>query len=87
MAVDAKYTPRECYAYWVSNICPDHLPAVQDSLKKMLCSEKAVQIEFLWRHPELGEVMVRLSGKRVNDSDGMCVLEGYYRIIADVTGA
>lgn len=87
MAVDAKYTPRECYTYWVSNIHPDYRTAVQESLDKMLCGEKAVQIEFLWQHPNLGDVMVRLSGKRVKDSNGMQILEGYYRIINDVTGA
>lgn len=87
MAVDVKYTPRECYEYWASNIHPDYLAYVQGGLAKMIQGEKAVQMEFLWRHPNLGDVMVRMSGKRGNDSNGMVVLEGYYRIITDVASA
>ena len=52
----------------------------------MIRGDKALQIEFAWIHPKLGDVMVRFSGKRVQNSDGMVVLEGYYRIIADVIG-
>ena len=87
MAVDVKYTPAECYDYWSSKIHPDYVDEVQDSLNKMIRTEKAVQIEFPWMHPNLGNVMVRMSGKRVNNSDGMTVLEGYCRIITDVAGA
>lgn len=87
LAADAKHTPKECYDYWVSNIHPDYFAYVQASLTKMIQEEKAVQIEFPWLHPSLGDVMVRMSGKRVNNSDGMTVLEGYYRIITDVAGA
>lgn len=87
MAMDVKYTPKECYDYWSSNIHPDYVGYVQDSLTKMIREENAVQIEFPWLHPNFGDVMVRMSGKRVNNSDGMTVLEGYYRIITDVAGA
>ena len=87
MAVDVKYTPAECYDYWSSKIHPDYVDEVHDSLNKMIRTEKAVQIEFQWMHPNLGNVMVRMSGKRVNNSDGMTVLEGYCRIITDVAGA
>lgn len=87
MAVDVKYTPAECYDYWSSKIHPDYADEVHDSLNKMIRTEKAVQIEFPWMHPNLGNVMVRMSGKRVNNSDGMTVLEGYCRIITDVAGA
>ena len=87
MAVDAKYTAKECYDYWQSNIHPEDFAYVQKSLSQMITGKQALQIEFKWQHPELGDVMVRFSGKRVNDSDGMIVLEGYYRIITDATGA
>lgn len=87
MAVDVKYTPRECYDHWNRNIHPDYTDYVKENIEKMIHGDKAVQIEFAWIHPELGDVMVRFSGKRVNNSDGMIVLEGYYRIITDVIGA
>lgn len=86
MAVDAKCTPRECYRYWVDNIHPAHRDYVWEGLAKMIQGKRAVQIEFLWHHPQLGDIKVRMSGKRVNNADGMIVLEGYCRSITDVTG-
>lgn len=86
MAVDVKYTPKECYEYWYSKIHPDFIIPVDECLEKMVESRKAVQVEFPWLHPILGDVMVRFSGKRVNDSDGMVVLEGYCRIVTNVSG-
>jgi len=86
LAINAKYTPTECYEHWVSNIHPDYADYVVENVDKMIDDNKAVQIEFPWLHPVLGDVMVRLSGKRVNDSDGMIVIEGYHRIITNVTG-
>ena len=83
LAMGAKYTPEECYQYWKSHIHPSHAAYVQQTLSKMILDQKALQIEFQWCHPKLGDVMVRFSGKRVNDADGMVVLEGYYRIIND----
>ena len=83
MAGGMKYTPQECYKYWNSNIHPDCARYVKENIEKMIHGNKAVQIEFAWIHPELDEVMVRFSGKRVPNSDGMIVLEGYCRIILE----
>lgn len=88
--MDAKYTPGECYDYFVRRIHPDHITYVLDSMEDMIFGEKAVQIEFPWLHPTHGDVMARFSGKRVKTADDindMIVLKGYYRIITDVAGA
>lgn len=87
LAADNKFSPKECFDFWISNIHPDYINYVVESIDQMISNNKAVQIEFPWLHPVFGDVLARLSGKRVNDSDGgMVVLEGYHRIIADVIG-
>ncbi len=87
LAVDRKFTPKECYEHFSTRVHPDYYEYVNDSISKMINGTNSVQIEFPWLHPILGDVMVRFSGKRVKNSDGMIVLEGYHRIITDVTGA
>lgn len=87
LAFDGEYTPKERYERWYASIHPDYAQALDDALQTMMEGEKAVQIEFPWLHAKLGDVMVRFSGKRVQNTDGMTVLEGYCRIITDVTGA
>ena len=87
LAVHVKYTPKECYDYWVDHIHPDYVDYVIEHIQEMLTNPKAVQIEFPWIHPVFGEVKVRFSGKCVKQLDGMSVLEGYYRIITEVTKA
>lgn len=87
MAIDGALTPTECYKYLVSNIHPDYFDYVEESFEKMIAGDKAVQIEFPWLHKKLGDVMIRISGKRVDSNDNKTVLEGYCIIITDVTGA
>ena len=87
MASDENYTPRECFDYWISRIHPDYVDHVMEYFGKMIRGEKAVQVEFPWQHTNAGEVRIRFSGKRVEDKDGMVVLEGYCKIITGVTGA
>ncbi len=87
LGVPMKYTPAECYRYWASNIHPDDVAYVKQHIEHMMQNEKAVQIEYRWHHAQHGDVMVRFSGKRVNNADGMVVLEGYHRIISDVAAA
>ncbi len=84
MAVDKKYTPQECYDFWYSRIKKEYIEYVQKNVKRMMEVDKVVQLQYPWIHPELGEVMVRCSGKRVEDSDGMITLEGYHRIISTI---
>lgn len=84
MAVDRKYTPQECYDHWHSHIAPEYLDYVHENVRVMTEIGKVVQLEYSWIHPEFGEVIVRCSGRRVADSDGMIVLEGYHRILSNV---
>lgn len=84
LAVDRKYMPEECYNFWHSRINEKYVSYVHKNVKRMIASDKVVQLEYPWEHPTLGEVMVRCSGKRVADADGMIVLEGYHRIISNI---
>lgn len=84
LAVDRKYTPEECYDFWHKRISPKYVDYVHRNFDRMINSNKVIQLEYPWEHPKLGEVVVRCSGKRVADADGMIVLEGYHRIISNI---
>ena len=84
LAVDRKYTPQECYDFWYNRIREDYLDYVQKNVGRMMEADTVVQLEYPWNHPEYGEVMVRCSGRRVEDSDGMITLEGYHRILDNI---
>lgn len=84
MAVDRKYTPQECYDFWYSRVNENYVEYVQKNVKRMMEVDKVVQLQYPWKHPKLGEIIVRCSGKRVEDSDGMITLEGYHRIISNI---
>lgn len=84
IAVDRKYTPQECYDYWYDRINDNYREYVKENVKRMIESDKVVQLQYPWNHPQLGEIVVRCSGKRVDDADGMITLEGYHRIISNI---
>lgn len=53
----------------------------EKNIHDMKNSDGTVEMEYPWIHPELGEIIVRSSGRRVEDSDGMIVLEGYHKVV------
>lgn len=77
-------TPRACYKHWYSRINDGYYQYVNLGLESMIRSRKVVQLEYPWNHPTLGEVMIRCTGIRGEDSDGTICLEGYHRIISEV---
>lgn len=84
MSVGKKYTPQECYEFWYSRIHKDYIDYVQKNIRLMTELKKPVQLQYPWIHPKFGEVIVRSTGKRVKDYDGMIVIEGYHRIFSNI---
>ena len=80
MGADKKYTSQEFYSYWLDRVKNDYLEYVKENTQNMIETDKLVRLEYLWKHPELGEVTVSSCGKRTVDSDSMVVLEGYCNI-------
>ncbi len=81
LGVDRKYTAEECYAFWHKRIDKEYIAYVNKRVQTMMDSDKVVQLQYTWHHPTLGDVTVRCNGRRVENSDGMIVLEGYHRIL------
>ena len=74
----------ECYNFWYNRIGSGYYNYVNDTLKWMIESWNIVQLEYIWNHPQKGEVTVRCIGVRVPDENGKICLKGYHRIISDV---
>ena len=83
MGAPASLTPEECYLHWYNRINQGYYHYVNQVLDNMIQSRRVAQMEYTWRHPEYGEVIVQATGVRVEDEDGMICLKGYHRIISD----
>ena len=77
-------TPEECYQFWYSRINDGYFDYVNQSVSSMIRSNRVVQLEYTWKHPVFGEVVVRCTGLRTEDENGMICLKGYHRIISNI---
>lgn len=84
MGVSDILTPGECFQYWYSRINNGYYDYINQSLSSMIQSYRVVQLEYTWKHPVFGEVVVRCTGMRSGDENGMICLKGYHRIISDI---
>lgn len=84
MGADRNLSPEECYRFWHDRIRGDCYDYVHRSVDKMIQGDKVVQIQYVWVHPELGEIEVYCTGVRIEDMDGMICLEGYHRIVSNI---
>lgn len=75
-------TPEEVYDAWYSNIVPESLPSVLQSVEEM---KKGFKNEntYLWNHPTLGERYVRCGGTAIQVDNGY-ILRGYHYDVDDM---
>ncbi len=81
LGLERKLTGEECYHFWFNRVADEFRSYVMKRVETMLETDKVVQLQYTWQHPTLGDVTVRCNGRRVENSDGMIVLEGYHRIL------
>lgn len=84
LGLEQECSPEECYQHWYSRINDGYYQYVNLAIESMIHSQNVVQLEYPWEHPALGEVMIRCTGVRGEDSGDKICLEGYHRIISDV---
>lgn len=84
--LDRKYAPRECFDFWYNRIEEQDEELVRGQLRYMMDTDKMMLVDCTWKHPQLGNVKVRCSGKRVQNTEGMIVAEGYFRVITNIEG-
>lgn len=82
LGVNDDITPKECYQHWRKNISEDYLQHINRSIDEMQIKGDAIaRVEYMWNHPEKGEIFVR-SSARCSDKNGeFTVFEGFHRII------
>lgn len=84
LGVSGTVDARGCYQFWHSRINPGYFHYVDQAVQSMIESGRRVQLEYSWKHPERGDVMVRCTGVRAGGSDGVVCLKGYHRIVDDI---
>lgn len=84
MGVDHTMDETEYYQFWYSRINPGYYEYVDRAMQSMIDSGKVVQMEYTWKHPLRGDVMVRCTGVRTADEGGRICLKGYHRLVDDV---
>lgn len=76
-------TPEECYQFWYTRINDGYYNYVHDALRLMTTIDREVQLEYTWKHPTQGDVIIQCTGIRTeNDGDTVC-LHGYHRIYSN----
>lgn len=77
-------SPEEYYEHWYSRINEGYYHYVNQSVESMITTGEVVQLEYTWKHPQRGEVVVRCVGAMSGNQNGEITLEGYHRVIDDM---
>ncbi len=83
LGVEDLITPQECYNHWYSNIVNKYYDTVNSMVTKMSTTDKIIQAEYLWTHPQKGQINVRCTGRCIEKNDNFIIFEGFHRNIGD----
>ena len=84
LGVDDSITPKACYDHWQKNIQPEYISAVTAMVEEMKKTDKVIQVEYPWNHPQRGEIVVRCTGRCVEHGNDVVTFEGFHRVISDL---
>ncbi len=84
LGITAGVTPQECYRYWQEHIDEEDRAAVNAMASEAMDSNRVVQGEYCWHHPQAGDVVVRSSARCIEKQDDMITFEGFHRVISDI---
>ena len=84
LGVDDSITPKACYEHWQKNIQPEYISAVTAMFEEMKKTDKVIQVEYSWNHPQRGEIVVRCVGRCVEYDNNAVTFEGFHRVIGDI---
>lgn len=76
--------PDECYAHWFSRIDPKYVDYVTKSVDQMVQTEKLIEVQYPWNHPQWGIIYVRCGGKVEESKDGVIQILGYHQNISEL---
>lgn len=85
--IDSECTPTEYYNKWFNNLPASSKDVIEELIKYMIVNNKVAQADFVWNHPERGELNVRCTCRILERNDDYIVFEGFYRNISDMGGA
>ena len=84
LSVHKNAMPDECYSHWYNNIKAEYRSTFDAMVTEMANSEKVIQMEYIWNHPQNGELLIRCSGRCADKYDEIIVFEGFHRVINDL---
>lgn len=81
MEISPGISPEDRYRYWFDNVVDGYKNYVYRALKRMVETDRVIQMEYTGNLPFSGETTFQSIGVRANKVDGMIYLEGYTRAI------
>ncbi len=73
-----------CYNHWWENIEEDYREYVKEGVAKMCATNELVEVQYSWRHPKLGRIVVRCAGKVESRIDNSIEIRGYHQNVTEM---
>ncbi|WP_250278867.1 EAL domain-containing protein [[Clostridium] colinum] len=84
MGIETLISPEKVFEFWYSRIHKGYYSYVENAIQKIGTTDKLIEIQYIWKHPQKGDINVRCSGKFISNNNGIVVIEGYHQNIYDL---
>ena len=74
----------ESYCWWHERILRRDRDNVNETIQVMIASGRLTEMEFVWNHPQRGQVSMCWTGICSKSEHNVAELKGYYRIMDDI---
>ena len=72
------------FEFWYSRIYKGYYSYVRKAFNKVCSEEQPIEIQYLWKHPRLGDIIVRSYAKMYSKKEDVILIKGYHQNINDL---
>lgn len=84
LGLKASLSPEDNYAHFARRIIEEDIGIVQRYIRQIIESQRLVEVQYRWEHPEWGVIFIRCSGTLYKEDENYYYIRGYHQNASDI---
>lgn len=78
LGLEKEMTPGDLYSYWFCRVTDSYYNYINSNLNYVIEENKVIQLEYVWEHPQKGNITIRCIVAKSEDDDHHTRVQGLF---------
>ena len=78
LGLEEEMSPGDFYSYWFCRITDSYYNYINSNLNNVIKENKIIQLEYVWEHPQKGNITIRCIVTKAEDDENHIRVQGLF---------